>query len=69
VFIFLYVRTDIPPQLDRLVETLVSKRVCLLAFGLRFSTGAIKTVGLSVVCSKGRVDDGFITQKFFAALH
>jgi hypothetical protein len=31
--------------------------------GLRFSTVAIKTVGLSVACSKSRIDDKFTTKK------
>ena len=77
VFIFLYVRTNVPPQLDRQVETIVSKRVFLLAMVLRFNTVAIKTVGLSVVCSKSRIDHKFITKKiadivlqfFFATWH
>ena len=63
MFLFLYVRTNVPPQLDRQVETLVSERVCLLALGLRFSTVARITVWLSVVCSKSRIDDKFITKK------
>lgn len=57
MFILLYVRTNVPPQLDRQVESLVSEHVSLLAMDLRFSTVAIKTVGLSVVCCKSRIDD------------
>jgi hypothetical protein len=42
VFIFLYVRTNIPTQLDRQVETLVLKRVCFLALGFCFRIVGIK---------------------------
>jgi hypothetical protein len=41
-FLLLNVRTNVPPQLDIQAEALVSKRVCLLALGLRVITIAIK---------------------------